>query len=760
MKFRRLVVMVLVGLMAFAVAACASSEEKKIEFFEKGKAFFESGDYKNAEIELKNALQIDPRFAEAHRILGETYLKLGQTREAFQQFGQLEQLAPENLEAKRKLATFFFLGKRYEEAAERVDAVLAEKPDDIEMLYLKSGLLQQEGDPAGAAEVFEKIVQLDPAQTRAYMALAQLHSRNEDPTEAEAHLRRAIDVDPAAIQPQLALFSYFISQKEFDRAEAHLGQLLEENPKDVDLRILEGNYYFSRQKEDRAETAYLGAVEVAPEDVRPYLVAAGFYENVNRAKDAQAMYEKALEIQPDEVRTLQPAARFFFEQQAVDRAEGLVDRILEKNPKDFDARMLKGEILVLKREFEPALAVFAPLVEEEPEAERAHYFMGVAYLGDGNPGRAQTSLRKAVDLDPDYDRAKLLLAEIHLRQRNFREARRLSEEVLQEMPGSYQARLVYGNSLMFAGENALARDQFEELVKLDPENPVGHYRLGFLYRLEEDWERAMSHFDRALEINPRLMDVFTNVVLVHSAREEYDAALRKAENQLSVVSESPASQAMVYNLIGGLYIAKGDNAAAEKAFQTALEKNPESLRPYYALARIYLNENRADEAIAQYQAIIEKDPEQAGPHMLLGTLFDMRKDFEQSEAHYRKALEVRPDFAPAANNLAYLLVEQDGSLDEALNLARKARELMPEDPSVMDTLGWVYYHRGLYASAISEFSDSLKKLPDNPVVHYHLGLAYHKDEQPERARAALEKALSLNESFAGADHAREILAGM
>ncbi len=758
MKTRKLIGMVLVGLTAFSVAACASSEEKKIEFFEKGKAFFESGEYKTAEIELKNALQIDPRFVEAHRVLGETYLKLGQAREAFQQFGQLEQLEPDNLEAKRKLATFFFLGKRFEDAAERVDAVLAENPDDIEMLYLKSGLLQQAGDVAAAAEVFEKIVTLDPAQTRAYMALAQIHSRNDDSTEAEAHLRRAIQVDPAAIQPKLALFSYFISQKEFDRAETHLRQLLEENPDDVDLRILEGNYFFSRQREDRAEEAYLSAIRSAPEDVRPYLVAAGFYDNVGQTDDARAMYEKALEIQPEESRTLLPAARFFFNHGDVDRAEGLADRLLGKNAQNFDARMLKGEILVLKRNFEAALALFGSLLKDEPEAERAHYFMGVAHLGDGAASRARASLERAVNLDPGYDKAKLLLAEIALRQRDFGEARRLSEEVLERMPGSYQARLVHGNSLLFGGENEKAREQFEHLVRMDPDNPVGHYRLGFSHRLDGNFDEALSHFDRALEINPRLMDVFTNVVLIHSAREEHDAALRKAENQLAVVSESPASQAMVYNLIGGLHMAKGDNPAAEKAFQTALEKNPESLRPYYALARIYLSENRAEEAIAQYQAIIEKNPEQAGPHMLLGTLFDMRKDFEKSEAHYRKALEVRPDFAPAANNLAYLLVEREGGLDEALNLARRARELMPDDPSVMDTLGWVYYHRGLYASAISEFSDSLKKIPDNPVVHYHLGLAHHKYEQPKQARAALEKALSLNESFDGADHAREILA--
>jgi tetratricopeptide (TPR) repeat protein len=143
--------------------------------------------------------------------------------------------------------------------------------------------------------------------------------------------------------------------------------------------------------------------------------------------------------------------------------------------------------------------------------------------------------------------------------------------------------------------------------------------------------------------------------------------------------------------------------------------------------------------------------------MLLGRIYEMQQQYDLSEKHYRDALKINPDFAPAANNLAYLLTEQNKSLDEALMLAKKAKEKLYDDPSVMDTLGWIYFKKGLYDSAIVEFNDSLQKQPDNSEVHYHLGMAYYKKGETPLAKKELENALNLNKNFKGSQEAEEIL---
>jgi tetratricopeptide (TPR) repeat protein len=104
-----------------------------------------------------------------------------------------------------------------------------------------------------------------------------------------------------------------------------------------------------------------------------------------------------------------------------------------------------------------------------------------------------------------------------------------------------------------------------------------------------------------------------------------------------------------------------------------------------------------------------------------------------------------------------MLADQDKDMNEALNLARLAKESLPNDPNVMDTLGWVYYKKGLYDSAIAEFTDCLEKMPDNATVIYHLGMAYYQKGDLEKARMELKKALKLDKNFSGADQAKKIL---
>jgi tetratricopeptide (TPR) repeat protein len=85
---------------------------------------------------------------------------------------------------------------------------------------------------------------------------------------------------------------------------------------------------------------------------------------------------------------------------------------------------------------------------------------------------------------------------------------------------------------------------------------------------------------------------------------------------------------------------------------------------------------------------------------------------------------------------------------------------MPKNPAVLDTLGWIYYKKGLYRSAIVELEQSHEKIQTNPVILYHLGMAYLKNDQKKEAKAALEKALELNKEFPGYKQAQQALANM
>jgi Flp pilus assembly protein TadD len=120
-------------------------------------------------------------------------------------------------------------------------------------------------------------------------------------------------------------------------------------------------------------------------------------------------------------------------------------------------------------------------------------------------------------------------------------------------------------------------------------------------------------------------------------------------------------------------------------------------------------------------------------------------------------LKINPKFPPAANNLAYLYAEGGGNIDEALHLAQSAKQQVPDDPHISDTLGWVYYKKNIFSRSIVYLKEANEKISDNASMRYHLGMAYYKNGDKENAKKELRKSLELDSRFSGADEARATL---
>ena len=317
-----------------------------------------------------------------------------------------------------------------------------------------------------------------------------------------------------------------------------------------------------------------------------------------------------------------------------------------------------------------------------------------------------------------------------------------------------------GNSALYQKKYDVSRRSFEAVLGANPDNPEAYERMGLLDLAEGNTDTAIQYFQQALDRDPQRMEAFTNLVFAYALKKDTAAAFSACDKQLAKVSANPRPTAAIHNLKGLLYREQQDSVNAEKQFKEAVLADSNYLPPYYALARLYLEEKQSDRAIEQFNKTLEKNPGQTAAHMFLGMIYDSKKDSEKAQHHYRAALDVDPGFAPAANNLAYLLADLNGDLNEALKLANIAKKANPDDPSIADTLGWVYYKRGLYPNAVSELSFAAEKLPENATVRYHLGMSHLKNGDKEKARQELEKALSLDSSFEGSAEATNALAGL
>jgi Flp pilus assembly protein TadD len=178
------------------------------------------------------------------------------------------------------------------------------------------------------------------------------------------------------------------------------------------------------------------------------------------------------------------------------------------------------------------------------------------------------------------------------------------------------------------------------------------------------------------------------------------------------------------------------------------------------LAALYLKEQRLDEARREFEAMAKRDPRAAGPRTMVGMIMEAQGKRDDAKRWYEATVAEMNNVPVVANNLAYIYAEQGVNLDVALQLAKTAKQQMPDNPDVDDTLGWVYYKKDLATLGVRSLEDSLAKKPNDAVVLYHLGLTYAKLGDNDKARTALTQALSVNPQLDGAETARRTLAAV
>jgi Flp pilus assembly protein TadD len=106
----------------------------------------------------------------------------------------------------------------------------------------------------------------------------------------------------------------------------------------------------------------------------------------------------------------------------------------------------------------------------------------------------------------------------------------------------------------------------------------------------------------------------------------------------------------------------------------------------------------------------------------------------------KTVISLEPDNAEALNYLGYTYADRGFNLEEAEKLIRRAVEIKPDDGYILDSLGWVFFHQGLYAEAVKILERAQAQVPEDPVILEHLGDAYEKAGAYENALSAYKKA--------------------
>ncbi len=167
---------------------------------------------------------------------------------------------------------------------------------------------------------------------------------------------------------------------------------------------------------------------------------------------------------------------------------------------------------------------------------------------------------------------------------------------------------------------------------------------------------------------------------------------------------------------------------AEVAFKRAIRAAPDDVQSFISYGNMLRGRERYAEAADVYTQAIDLVPEPGPADWTLfyfrGICFERSKEWDKAEADFRKALELSPDQPLVLNYLGYSWVDMGVNLEEAMGMIRKAVELRPNDGYIVDSLGWAHYRLGEYEEAVKELERAISLRPDDPVINDHLGDAY------------------------------------
>jgi tetratricopeptide (TPR) repeat protein len=304
--------------------------------------------------------------------------------------------------------------------------------------------------------------------------------------------------------------------------------------------------------------------------------------------------------------------------------------------------------------------------EVEAENPRFLYNTAVVLQQQGRAAEAMEEYRRAIDLAPDYDGARLNLGDLLLAAGRVDEAIAQFRAILDHDPDNPDARRNLGAALTRAGRAGEARVELERAVARDP-SAQAYNNLGSALEAGGDLDGAIREYREAIRADPEYARAHRNLGSLLQAQARYEEA---EEHLREAVRLDPASAAAQNNL-GALLRERGLGEEAEVHLRNALRLDPDLAEAHLGLALLLRERGDPEGAAAELEACLRTDPESVAAHNNLGSLLQGAGKLEPALDHFQEALRLQPDSVEARFNVGIVLLFLDRA-DEARPHLREA----------------------------------------------------------------------------------------
>jgi putative PEP-CTERM system TPR-repeat lipoprotein len=692
------------------------------------------------------------------------------------------------VEALVGLADALFGQGEFDAARDVIAELAAAAPDSVALLMMQSRLAIVDEDWPAAQQDLQQVLQSQPENRLAQMLLGAVQLRSGNLGQAEMYLSAVVAAQPQNVKARQLLAETRLQLRKEREAEDVLRPILTGGDVDPRSLSLAARASGGQGRYDEAIGHLERSLASDPDNNQLQFQMATTYLDAGRYLDAERTLN-SMSLEGSEEESFQRDYLLVLSLLRADRQDAAresAQSVADKYPERAAAQNLLGAIEISLENFSDARAAFERGLEVEPGNIDSRRYIAALEAQDGNFDAAERSYLGIIEDEPDASWVFLALARLAALQEDHRKARSWLEKAREADPGAIRARLILARMMIDDGEFGDAEAVLSEILEKSTSNAEAYNLRGIIQLRRENIDQAIDNFQRASELDESKQEYRQNLALAQRRSGDLDGAMR-------TLDEGP--ERYLADLRSGLAMAwlKFEGDDAETALEIAAElqnRFPDSPLPHAIEGEILARQDNLSAAVIAYRRavdvlpytshairafqignvlgmenaeapllkVLEDRPLDNQTRMLLAGYFTDQDEFSKAISEYERVIANEPTNAVALNNLAYSYLEVGDERAEAI--ARRAHELLPQHPSVNDTLGWVLVQKGEVTEGEQLLRTAAELSDGDPEISYHLAVALIQSGEKAEAKLLLERILSNDHDFSYREEAERLFASL
>lgn len=474
-----------------------------------------------------------------------------------------------------------------------------------------------------------------------------------------------------------------------------------------------------------------------PKVIARAIEVAGTARQFERALELSNLW---LSIEPNSATAQQHRSSLLILTNRLDELAPQLAVLLEQDKNNLNGNLMHlNRMLARHPDKKAVLHLIERITAPYPQVPEAHFALAQAALGAGERSRSLSEIELALQLRSDWEPAALLRAQIEA-ERSTEQAVLSLQQFVNRNPSLRDARMTLARLLVSNRRYEEARAHFNRLLRDNPENPEVIYPVAILALQDGDSETGRRELEHLLKTDfPDKSTV--NFFLGQLAQDRQDP--EQAAKHFALVSEGEQYLNARSRLAQILWQQGKTEAARQLLHETQAKTNSERAQLLIAEAALLRDAQRNEEALATIESGLESQPDDLELLYESAMLCDRLGRHDQLESRLQQLLKLKPDHAHALNALGYSLADRNLRLDEALQLINRALALLPDDPYITDSLGWVHFRRGELNDAVRLLQQAFTQKQD-PEIAAHLSEVLAALDRRREAETLLRNSLRQN----------------